>query len=209
MQAKRLHSRHASSQRRRTRAEQVQNRRFVLSVCLLALMVVITAAVSHSSRAEASPKNAPAVSHAATTTTLDAAAGLVSARYTAELKAGDSGSASGGPRALLTLDYDAAAQTVTYRLQITAPLANPSTATICRSVSGQSDAAVFMMFSGPTIAGNFSGVLTEGTITAEELVGPLKGSRLADLVLLIRAGGAYATIGTPSQPVDALKAQIK
>jgi hypothetical protein len=209
MQAKRRQGRRSSSCRRRTRAEQVQSRRFALTVCLLALMVVITAAVSYSSGAEATPKTAAAVSEAITTTTLDPAASLISATYTAELKSGDSGSAYGGPRALLTLDFDATAQTVTYKLQITAPLANPSTATICQSEPGQGDSTVFTIFPGPTVAGNFSGVLAEGSMTPGDLVGPLKGGRLTDLVLLVKNGGAYAAIGTPNEPVDALRAQIK
>jgi hypothetical protein len=68
---------------------------------------------------------------------------------------------------------------------------------------------VFTIFPGPTVAGNFSGVLAEGSMTPGDLVGPLKGGRLTDLVLLVKNGGAYAAIGTPNEPVDALRAQIK
>jgi hypothetical protein len=209
MQAERRHSRVTSSRRRRTRAEQVQNRRFVLTVCLLGLMLVVTATVSYSSRAAATPESAPSTSSESTNTTLDPAAALTSGTYTAELKGSSSGSVYGGPRALLTLEYDAAARTVSYKLQITSALANPSVAAVCQGVSGQSGATVFTLFPGPTVSGNFSGVLAEGSITEGDLVGPLEGGRLTDLILLIKTGEAYVTIGTPSQPVDAMRAQIK
>jgi len=41
------------------------------------------------------------------------------------------------------------------------------------------------------------------------LVGPLRNHRLTDLVLLVKSGGAYATIGTASRPVDAIRGQLK
>ena len=209
MQAERHHSRRASSRKRRSRAEQVQIRRFVLTVCLLAVMLVVTAAVSYSSRVEATPKTAAVPSNDPTGTTLDPAAALTSGSYTAELKGSSSGSQNGGSRALLTLDYDATAQTVSYKLQITVALANPSVAAICQGTPGQSGVTVFTVYPGPAVSGNFSGVLAQGSIGAGDLVGPLKGERLSDLVLLVKNGGAYATIGTASQPIDAMRAQLK
>jgi hypothetical protein len=209
MQADMRYGRRAPARRRRSRTEQVQNRRFVLAVCLLALMVVVTAAVSYSSRAEATRKTTPVASSRATATTLDPAASLVSATYTAELQGDAAGSASKDPRALLTLAYDAAAQTLSYELRVTSPLTTPCVAAICQATPGQGGATLFTMFPGPAVAGNFSGILSEGGIAAEDLVGPLKGGRLTDLILLFRSGGAYATIGTASHPVDAIRGQIK
>jgi hypothetical protein len=203
------HGRRASSRRRRNRAEQVQNRRFVLAVCLLALLVVITAAVSYSSRAEATPESQPTASSGSTATTLDPAASLISATYTAELKSSASGSANGTSRALLTLKYDASAQTISYKLQITSPVTNPSVAAICKGAPGQSGTTVFTIFAGPTVAGNFSGILAEGYITAGDLVGSLQGGKVTDLVLLMNSNSVYATVGTASHPIDAMRAPIK
>jgi hypothetical protein len=210
MQAETRHGRVTSNHRRRTRAEQVQTRRFALGVCLLGAMVVVTAVVSYTSRAEAvTTKTSPTVSESSPSTTLDPAASLVSATYTAELRGAGTGSTSGESRAFLTLRYDAQAQTVTYKLQITTALPTPCVATICQGAAGQSGSSVFTLFPGPAIAGNFSGVLAEGQISAADLVGALKGARLADLVLLIKNGGAYATVGTARKPIDAIRGQIR
>ncbi len=199
----------ASGRRRRNRAEQVQIRRLVLTVCLLGLMVVLTAAVSYSSRVQASPQTLPLLPDGVTTTTLDPAAGLVSATYSAELRVSDPTSASADPRALLTLKYDATTRTVSYRLEVTVPLANPSAAAICQGTPDQLGSTVFTIFPGPPIAGKFSGVLAEGEITAADLVGTLQGHELTHLVLLVKSGAAYATIGTTGRPVDAIRGQIK
>jgi hypothetical protein len=210
MQANVRHSPRASRHRGTSRAEQVQTRRLVLSVCLLALMVVITAVASYSTRVEATtPETSPTTSDDAPSTTLDPAALLVSATYTAELRGGGSGSTAGDPRAFLTLRYDEDAQTITYKLQITTSLQTPCVAAICQGTREQSGSNVFTMFPGPAIAGNFSGVLSEGQIDAADLVGSLRGGRLADLVLLIQSGAAYATVGTASRPIDAIRGQIR
>jgi hypothetical protein len=208
MHAQVRNRRHGSRRRRVSRAERVQTRRFALAVCLLALLVVITAVASYSTRAEATtPEPSSTVSDASPSTTIDPAALLISATYTAELRGSDSGSAS--PHGFLTLRYDADAQTIAYKLQIITSLQTPCVAAICQGPPGQSGGTVFTLFPGPAIAGNFSGVLAEGQIYAADLVGSLKDSRLADLVLLIESGKAYATVGTASRPIDAIRGQIR
>jgi hypothetical protein len=120
-----------------------------------------------------------------------------------------SDSVAGSPAALLTLSYDASVRTLSYKLEVTAQLPNPSVAAICQGPPDQSGSTVFTLFSGPTIAGKFSGILAEGTIDANDLVGPLQGRPLTDLVLLIESDGAYATIGTTYRPIDAVRGQLK
>ena len=44
--------------------------------------------------------------------------------------------------------------------------------------------------------GRFSGVLAEGTITADDLIGPLAGQDLTALVDAIRAGNTYVNVHT-------------
>jgi hypothetical protein len=44
--------------------------------------------------------------------------------------------------------------------------------------------------------GPIEGVIARGTITAADLVGPLAGHPLADLVALLRNGGAYTNVHT-------------
>jgi len=44
--------------------------------------------------------------------------------------------------------------------------------------------------------GDFSGVLVEGKLDASDLIGPLAGSALSDLIEEIRAGNAYVNVHT-------------
>jgi CHRD domain len=49
---------------------------------------------------------------------------------------------------------------------------------------------------GPLGAGRHDGVLAEGTFTAANLVGPLAGHPLSDLIAAIQAGNAYVNVHT-------------
>jgi len=49
---------------------------------------------------------------------------------------------------------------------------------------------------GPTGGGRVEGVLAEGTFTAANLVGPLAGHPLSDLISAMRTGGAYVNVHT-------------
>lgn len=184
----------------------IRSYRFALVVCLLALMVVATAAASHSDRAEATARPALAES---TATTLYPITGLTSASYFAELTTTDPTAVAGLPAAALKLDYDPDAEVIRYELQVTAPLADPTTAAICQGSSGQSGRTVFALFSGPAVDGDFSGVLAEGVIVQDDLIGPLENDTLADLMEMLRSGRAYATIGTKQCPIDAARGQIE
>jgi hypothetical protein len=49
---------------------------------------------------------------------------------------------------------------------------------------------------GPAGGGRFDGVLASGTFTAANLVGPLAGHPLSDLIAAMRTGGAYVNVHT-------------
>lgn len=49
---------------------------------------------------------------------------------------------------------------------------------------------------GPTGSGRHDGILAEGHFTAADLVGPLKGHPLAELIAAMRSGGAYVNVHT-------------
>lgn len=66
--------------------------------------------------------------------------------------------------------------------------------------------------SGPPavlIPGRTDGVLAQGTITADDLVGPLAGAPLADLVDEIRAGNTYVNVHTVANPGGEIRGQIR
>ena len=58
------------------------------------------------------------------------------------------------------------------------------------------------------IPGRFDGVLAEGTITAADLVGPLAGKTLADLLQAMQDGGTYVNIHTIQYPPGEIRGQI-
>jgi len=49
---------------------------------------------------------------------------------------------------------------------------------------------------GPVGSGRFDGVLASGTFTAANLVGPLAGHPLSELIAAMRSGGAYVNVHT-------------
>ena len=70
---------------------------------------------------------------------------------------------------------------------------------------------------GPPVAGltseaktgKFSGVFAEGTITDKDLIGPLQGKTIADLVNTIKSGDAYVNVHTAGNPDGEIRGQIK
>jgi hypothetical protein len=58
------------------------------------------------------------------------------------------------------------------------------------------------------IPGRFNGTLATGVITSANLVGPLAGSDLSDLVAAIEAGNAYVNVHTSQYPGGEVRGQI-
>jgi hypothetical protein len=59
------------------------------------------------------------------------------------------------------------------------------------------------------IPGRFDGVLAEGTITAADLVGPLAGHDLTDLLNEIASGNTYVNIHTTQNPGGEIRGQVE
>jgi hypothetical protein len=65
--------------------------------------------------------------------------------------------------------------------------------------------------SGPPpvlIEGRFSGVLAEGTITANSLIGLLAGQDLSALIEEFEKGNAYVNVHTTQHPAGEVRGQI-
>jgi CHRD domain len=103
-------------------------------------------------------------------------------------------------------------KSLTYRLWV-ADIENVSMAHIHIGPQGQEGpVAVWLYPSKPPAVvkeGKFTGVLARGTITASELLGPLQGKTVADLVDDIRAGTAYVNVHTTAHPAGEIRGQIK
>lgn len=107
---------------------------------------------------------------------------------------------------------------IAYTLTVT-NLQNAATAELhlgSPNMNGPGVVKLFPVRGATARKGDFSGVLAEGTITAADLVGPLLGSPLADLVDQMREGSAYVNIHTndgvdppDSGPGDYRKGEIR
>ncbi len=57
--------------------------------------------------------------------------------------------------------------------------------------------------------GRFSGVLAEGKITANDLIGPLSGKPVSSLIEGIKSGDMYVVVHTTQHPDGELRGEIK
>jgi hypothetical protein len=113
-------------------------------------------------------------------------------------------------QAVFQLDADGA--TLHYRL-IVANLHDVTMAHIHLAPAGANGPVVVWLYpDGPPaqlIPGRSSGVLAAGTITAGDLVGPLAGMSLADLVDEMQAGNTYVNVHTSAFPAGEVRGQIR
>lgn len=59
----------------------------------------------------------------------------------------------------------------------------------------------------PTI--DTAGRLSDGTLTAKDLIGPLAGKPLSELVAVMESGGAYTNVHTDAYPAGEVRGQIR
>ncbi len=64
------------------------------------------------------------------------------------------------------------------------------------------------LYLGPLIAGKFNGILAKGTITAQNLTGPLAGQPLQALLIQIEAGNTYVNVHTTQHPDGETRGQL-
>jgi hypothetical protein len=101
---------------------------------------------------------------------------------------------------------------LSYRLNV-ANLENVTMAHIHLAPAGVNGPVVAWLF-GELIgdeltAGSFNGILAEGTITAEDLVGPLAGLTMEHLLEEIREGNTYVNVHTSQIPAGEIRGQIR
>jgi hypothetical protein len=75
-----------------------------------------------------------------------------------------------------------------------------------KGVNGPIVVTLFHSPSKPT--GPMNGVLSQGSATAANLEGPLKGKQISDLVNLIKSGQTYANVHTTQNPKGEIRGQI-
>jgi hypothetical protein len=86
---------------------------------------------------------------------------------------------------------------------------NPTGAYIHLGKKGENGPAIAGLFAGPAKEGLFNGILAQGAITPESLLGEFQGKPIADLVRLLKSGNAYVNIQTETFPDGEIRGQIK
>ncbi|MCA1668641.1 MAG: CHRD domain-containing protein [Thermomicrobia bacterium] len=104
------------------------------------------------------------------------------------------------------LHINADGQSMSYTLWVNA-IDNPVAAHIHVGGMGVSGPVVVALYSGKNV-GPFGGVLSSGTITAQNLDGPLKGKTMDDLFAAMKSGGAYVNVHTEKHPGGETRGQI-
>ena len=97
---------------------------------------------------------------------------------------------------------------LSYKLNVK-NIENPTAAHIHHGMKGKSGPPLANLFTGPKKEGKFSGELSKGTITANDLSGDLMGKSLDDLVKLIKAGDLYVNVHTDANPDGEIRGQVK
>jgi hypothetical protein len=111
-----------------------------------------------------------------------------------------------------TFKLSADGSELSYRL-IAANIENVTQAHIHLGAAGVNGPVVVWLYpDGPPpqlIPGRFQGILAEGTITEENLVGMLAGQPLTALVDAMRAGNTYVNVHTSQFPPGEIRGQIR
>ncbi len=127
---------------------------------------------------------------------------------------------SGGPAATdskgqgqATVKFNADETELSFRLNV-ANIENVTMAHIhvAQTPGGNGPPVVWLYPDGPPaqlIAGRSDGTLAAGTRTAADLVGPLQGQSLADLVVAIREGRAYVNVHTTQHPPGEIRGTLR
>lgn len=111
-----------------------------------------------------------------------------------------------------TFQLDATGTSLHYRLNV-ANIENVLMAHIHVAPPGENGAVVAWLYpSAPPpelIEGRFQGVLAAGVVRASDLVGPLEGQTLADLIEKLNAGETYVNVHTLQFPGGEVRGQIR
>lgn len=73
---------------------------------------------------------------------------------------------------------------------------------------GENGPPVVWLYNSSSTSGPKNGILSQGNFTATDLVGPLKGKDMSDLVKLITTDKAYANVHTEQNPKGEIRGQI-
>lgn len=90
-----------------------------------------------------------------------------------------------------------------------ANIENVMAAHIHLAPAGENGSVVALLYGGPMIEGMFKGILSNGRISADDLVGPLEGMTIPDLVREIEMGNVYVNVHTEQNPSGEIRGQLR
>jgi len=96
---------------------------------------------------------------------------------------------------------------LTYKLNVK-NIADVNGAHIHMGKKGEDGPPIVMLFKGEK-KGMFSGVLSEGTISGQDMMGDFQGKALDELVKVLKSGDAYVNVHTNANPDGEIRGQIK
>lgn len=98
---------------------------------------------------------------------------------------------------------------MTYKLTLrNIKIKNVTAVHIHQGKHGKNGPPVVSIFYEPKEAAGFGGILSEGAITAKDLIGPLKGKPLGSLMQMIEDKDAYVNVHTDKYPDGEIRGQI-
>jgi hypothetical protein len=191
----------------RRRQKQTGRRHVALAAAYIVLVaIVLGVAFGCPGGKETASSTTTTDSGAASTTSTTGAPAL--STYTAELT-GDAEihpvSTSATGTLTLTVAFDGSS--VDYVLKVS-DITDVSVARLHEGKAGASGETIFTLYDNPR-SGAFSGTLAQGSFTAADLVGPLKGKTIEDLVTMILADSIYLNVGTSTNKEGEIRGQLK
>jgi hypothetical protein len=96
---------------------------------------------------------------------------------------------------------------VDYELSVT-NLVDLTVARLHEGAVGEEGDTIITLYDGPR-TGTFTGVIAEGSFTASDLEGPLKGKTIRDLVTMILADDVYLNFGTSAHKSGEIRGQMQ
>jgi CHRD domain len=216
-------TRYSSSNNRndRGRPRRAGRLRFVLILLVVLAVVVVILVVALSGGKKPSSSTTTTLSQSASSTTTSSITGSgedtttstsagtpAAATYTADLGGGNEIPAlTTAANGTLTLTVAADGSSVDYVLKLNGIIS----LTVARLHAGQvgaTGATIFTIYGGPTKSGLYSGTIAQGSFTAADLLGPLKGKTIDDLVGLIGADSLYLNVGTQAHIQGEIRGQL-
>jgi hypothetical protein len=196
----------AREQARLRRARQVRRRRSVLGIVVLGVIaLVIVLVIGLPSRGDSTSTTGTTGGSADSGQTTTSLARTFTARLTGDNEVPPVSTAATGS---LTMTEEADESTMRFELSVDG-LTNTSVAQVHEGGIGSNGPEVLTLFTGPTKTGLYSGVVAQGSITSEDLLGPLKGKTIADFISLIENGTIYVNVGTTTHANGAIRGQLE